>query len=440
MFGSSKTTTVGAEFVQLALSTPNGVGLVGASTYPQLERTSKKQVMDMIPEEFIESYQKKDNIMTLINGYEIMFRSFDDEQKLRSLNLCHVIMEEANGTSFAIFTQLQTRLRHHATNDHKILISTNPDRNWVRTEILLKSSRIFGAKEKYSRKSEEINPNISSHISRTEQNTYLPKDYISSIRVGKPEWWQKRFLEGSFNMSEGAIYPNVQQSIVDISPEEIKHNVKTKGWKVVAGVDYGLVDPTTLILVAIDPTEGIAYAYDEYHKRQLPVPHHAKEMKKRMEHIPLGGLQGLLGDPSGARRNVNDRRSLFDHYAEYGLFFTKADNRIDSGIMKVYSYLEMGKFKILKHMVNTIEEMTEYRYKSTDMDEQQTEKPADGEDHMPDTIRYILTTLPDDPDLLKTQTYGYDDFRTPSSESHLPFELQDSMSDYMGDTSSWLNY
>lgn len=89
-FGSAKTSTCGAEFVHLALNTPNGVGLVGASTYPQLERTSKKQVLDMIPSEFIESMDKKNNVMTLTNGYEIMFRSFDDEQKLRSLNLCHI--------------------------------------------------------------------------------------------------------------------------------------------------------------------------------------------------------------------------------------------------------------------------------------------------------------------------------------------------------------
>lgn len=97
-FGSSKSTTVGAEFVQLALATPNGVGLVGAATYPQLERTSKKQVIDMIPSEFVESYNKKDNIMILTNGYEIMFRSYDDEQKLRSLNLCHVLIKVTRST------------------------------------------------------------------------------------------------------------------------------------------------------------------------------------------------------------------------------------------------------------------------------------------------------------------------------------------------------
>lgn len=128
-YGAAKTTTCGAEFVHLALNTPNGVGLVGASTYPQLERTSKKQIMDMIPSEFIESMDKKNNVMMLTNGYEIMFRSFDDEQKLRSLNLAHAWIEEANGTDFSIFTQLQTRMRHHSTKNHKILMSSNPDMN-----------------------------------------------------------------------------------------------------------------------------------------------------------------------------------------------------------------------------------------------------------------------------------------------------------------------
>jgi len=195
-YGSAKTVTVAAEFVQLALSTPDGAGLVGASTYAQLERTSKKQVLEMLPEEFIEHHHKTDNVVVLTNGYEIMFRSFDDEQKLRSLNLCHAIMEEANGTDFSIFTQLQTRMRHKATKDHKILISTNPDMNWIRSEILMKSKYIYGALENYHRSPADINPNISTHISRSDQNIHLPENYIADMIVGKPEWWVERFTRG----------------------------------------------------------------------------------------------------------------------------------------------------------------------------------------------------------------------------------------------------
>lgn len=444
-FGSAKTVTVAAEFVTLALKTPNGVGLVGATTYPQLERTSKKQVMDMIPEEFVENMNKKDNVLTLINGYEVLFRSYDDEQKLRSLNLCHALMEEANGTDFSIFTQLQTRLRHHATKEHKILISTNPDNNWVRSELLMKAYRIYGAREKYDRKPEDINRNISVHISRTDQNIHLPDGYIESLKVGKPDWWVSKFLYGSFNFSEGAVYPNFAKNIVEpdeMTAAEIRENVRKKGWKVYGGADFGIVDPTVLILFALDPVEGVLYAYDEYYQRQFPVPEHAKEMKRRMAHIPYGALQRLLGDPSGAKRNINDRKSIFNHYAEYGISFQPADNRIDAGILKVYAYLEMGRLRVLRSLSNTIEEMRAYRYKPHDMDEAPSEKPADGEDHTVDVIRYVVHSLPDDPNMLKNATYGAEDVRfREDSQSHLPFELQTNEDElYTMSHDSWMNY
>ena len=89
-YGSAKTSTCGAEFIMYALTTPKGRGLVGAATYPQLEETSKKQILEMLPDDFIDHTDKKNNKWFLTNGYEILFRSFDDEQKLRSLNLSHV--------------------------------------------------------------------------------------------------------------------------------------------------------------------------------------------------------------------------------------------------------------------------------------------------------------------------------------------------------------
>ena len=191
----------------------------------------------MLPLAFIRRQDKKDNVIELINGYEIMFRSFDDEQKLRSLNLCHVFIEEANGVAFSIFTQLQTRLRHHATDKHKIILASNPDLNWIRTEILMKSERIYGTKEKYPQNYSEINPNISTHIAKTEMNTHLPEGYIESIKVGKAEFWVRRYLEGSFNFAEGQVYPQFSDSVVDMTYEEVVNNIQHHGWQVIGGAD-----------------------------------------------------------------------------------------------------------------------------------------------------------------------------------------------------------
>lgn len=439
-FGSAKTSTCGAEFLLLALNTPKGRGLVGASTYPQLEQTSKKQIIDMLPAEFIEDVDKKNNIWTLTNGYEILFRSFDDEQKLRSLNLCHVWMEEANGTDYSIFTQLQTRLRHHATKDHCILISTNPDMNWIRQEVLIKSEKIVGSTERYAQPKEDIDKNISTHIAPTELNIYLPENYVEDLSQGKPDWWIARYLNGSFNFSEGAVYPNFPSTIVDIDPATIRHNIRTKGWKVLAGGDFGIRDNTVLLLAALDPYEGIVYVYDEYVANRVAIPTHAKEMKRRMEHIPFGALIKIVGDPSGKRKNLSDSRSVFSHYAEYGIHFQEGDNRIDNGIMKVFSYIEMGKLKVLSSVKETVKEHLNYAYKPVDLGEKISEKPIDKDNHTVDSLRYIIQELPDDPDALRTETYGADSRSLTQSQEHLPFALRTDDEDDPYYKDAWMHH
>lgn len=426
----------------LALTTPKGVGLVGATTYPQLEQTSKKQILDMLPEHFIESVDKKNNVWTLTNGYEILFRSFDDEQKLRSLNLCHVWLEEANGTDFSIYTQLLTRLRHHATKEHKVLISTNPSMNWIRQEILLKSDAIIGSKEKYVQDKDDVDKNISTHIAATEMNTFLPPNYVSDLKVGKPKHWIDRYLYGSFNMSEGAVYPNFSTTIVDIDPSEIRKNVKEKGWKVLGSADFGIVDNTVLLLAALDPYNGIVYVYDEYVANRVGIPTHSKEMKKRIEHVPHGALIKLMGDPSGKKKNLSDNRSVFSHYAEYGIHFHAGDNRLDAGIMKVYSYIEMGKLKVLGSLKETVKEHLNYIYKPVDLGEKVSEKPVDKDNHTCDTLRYLIQELPDDPDQLRTETYGADSRSLGrDSQEHLPFELRTDDDDNMANyKDSWMHH
>ncbi|MER2006281.1 MAG: phage terminase large subunit [Psychrobacillus sp.] len=441
-YGSAKTSTCGAEFVSLAIGTPNGRGLVGAQTYPQLEQTCKKQIIEMMPSELIASYNQQKNEMVLTNGYEILFRSFDDEQKLRSLNLCHVYIEEANGVAYEVYTQLQTRLRHHATNNHKIIMATNPDGNWIKTEILLKAGRIVGSDVKYPRKKSEIDPNISVHIAKTALNTFLPRNYIADLRANKPDWWIRRYLDGSFENAEGRVYPNFESAIEDkLTYKDVVHKIKTEGWKVLGMSDFGIRDNTVLLLAAIDPREGMVYVYDEYVRNQVAVPSHAREMKNRMQHIPLGSLQNLVGDPSGAKRNISDMKSLFSHYAEYGIHFQKGDNRIDAGIQKVYSYLEMGKLKILSHLENTIEEHVNYMYKPVEIGEKADEKPIDKNNHTCDSLRYGIQTLPDDPSQLITETYGAQNFiRQGEEQNHLPPQLQDDEDNYSNMQNDWYTY
>jgi PBSX family phage terminase large subunit len=440
-FGSAKTSTCGAEMIRHFLETPNGQSLVGAQTYTQLEETAKKQILDMVPEELREEYLIQKQKLILKNGHTVLFRSFDDEGKLRSLNLTAWWIEESSEVSYDVFSQLQTRLRNHATKKHMGILSTNPDLGWIRGEFLLKSSNITGATELYHQAPDDINPDLSTHIAATSLNTYLPDDFYDSVARNKPEWYIKRYLEGSFSFTEGAVYPTFSKHIVDMEPEDIRDSVRKYGWRVYSGADWGLRDPTVMLLAAVDPKTGTVYVYDEHYEANKPIKHHAKIMNGKLEHIPFGSLMRMVGDPSGARRNMNDKRSIFDHYAEYGLFWQPGNNRIEPGIQKVFSYFDMGKLKILKSCVNTITEGVSYKYKPQELDAKKNldEKPEDKDNHAMDTLRYIVQELPDDPDQLINPSYG-EPVGNGVDESHLPYALRSDDDPYASESDAFMYY
>jgi phage terminase large subunit len=408
-YGSGKTKTSVMEIIKHVLETPNGATLMGAQTIPQLEQTNMKEFLESFPRPLVKAYHKQKMYVDVVNGHRVLFRTLDDETKIRSLNLTAFHIEEASTVPESIFVQLQTRLRSDATKRHKGILSSNPDVNWIRSKFLLQSANIQGATQKYFIDPKEINPSFSTHIAATHLNRFLPPDFFEVTAMGKPDWWVKRYLEGSFDYSEGMVYPMLSQHIIE--PFDIIDKIKSEGWEVFAGADFGLRDPTVLLMAAIDPKDGTVYVFDEHYEAGKPVSHHAGIMKEMMQPIPQGLMRQPVGDPSGQQRSKNDLRSLFSHYAEYGIHFKPGFNRIEDGIQKVYSYFVHGKLKIFNTCHNLIKEGVEYKYKLQELDDKKNsdEKPVDKNNHAMDTLRYIIQELPDDPNQLVNRSIGFTD-------------------------------
>jgi phage terminase large subunit len=434
-YGSAKTSTCAAELIKLTLSTPGGTSLVGAATLPQLEQTAKKDFMSMLHPSLIDTYSIQKNYIDLINGHRILFRPLDSEGKARSLNLCFIWIEEASEVGFDYVVQLQTRLRNHATNRHQMILSSNPDLGWVRNEFLLKADEIHGAERAYFVPEEDKNPNISVHIASTRLNKYLPSDYYASVARGKEQWWVERYLNASFDYAEGAVYQTFGDHIVP--PFKIPDS-----WERLGGSDFGIRDATVLLMGAIDPDKGTVYIYDEYYKNNLPVPEHAKRMREMVEKVPYGKLKSLVGDPSGKRKGITDMRSIFDHYAEYGLWFKDGDNRIDSGIAKVQAYFSLKRLKVFNTCANTIREGLNYKYKPLELDSKKNpdNKPIDKDNHAMDSLRYLVQELPDDPSQLIQKSYNARHYKGRTENGKIPFALQTDDTKKPTSHSAWLYY
>lgn len=421
-YGSGKTTAGAWETLIHVLNTPGGMTLIGAQTYPQLEQTAQKEFMQIVPDELVEDYLKQKNMMIMKNGHVVLFRTLDDEGKIRSLNLSMAWIEEASEVKYDIFVQLQTRLRNHATKHHQLILTSNPDMNWIKTEVLLKADKIHNPQSTYLQDPDEINKAISVHIAPTHLNPYLPDDFWDTVAKGKPDWWIRRYLYGSFEHTSGQVYPMFADYIIE--PREIP-----KHWQRLFAADFGLRDPTVMLAGAIDPKLGELHIYAEHYEAGKSVKYHASKMKEMIRPVGMGLIRSIVGDPAGKRRSEKDYRSLFDHYAEYGLYFKPGLNKIEDGIMKVYGYFEAGKIKIHANCRNLIRELGLYKYPEQELDAKKnpSEIPIDKDNHTCDALRYMIAELPDDPDeLINIAYFPAENYATiGKDQSHLPHALQD---------------
>lgn len=409
-YGSGKTRTTDEEMLMLALENPGTAGCVTAATVKQLTETSQKTFFeDVCPPPLIKEHKKQESKTILVNGTEILWYTSDDEGKLRSLNLGFFKMEEASEQKYEIFAQLQTRLRNNKMKNHTGLLASNPDMNWIKTKFLLQAGNIHGSDVDYSLQMIGNNPDVSVHIAPTRLNIYLPANFESGLRVSKPEWWIRRFLEGSFEHTEGAVYPNFSKTVIE--PFEIpKHWFHFR-----VGHDHGLRNPTAVVFAAVnafrDDTDlklPKVVVYDIHYEAGKLVGYHAERIKERLKKLPYGSLQVLKTDPSTKNKDPITGRSVQGYYHEHGIFFQPANNSLDYGLAKVNTYIESGALKIFNTCKPLIEEGVNYKYPEQELIDEKNpdEKPRKYQDHAMDALRYIIVDLPDDPENIIAQSHA----------------------------------
>jgi phage terminase large subunit len=401
-YGSAKSRATLQEIFLRALNNAGGTGLLTAPTLLQLKRTTIKTFLnEIVPQSLIRSYNKAEGELTLDNGFTFYLIPSDDEEKLRSLNAGLVHIEEASGISRSIYDQILTRMRDQQTSDKLVLVCSNPDLGWIRDVFYENIKRANTQHPEHDR----YNPQITTYIWKSTQNPYLPKDFIDNISSGKPKWWVKRYVDGSFEHAEGMVYPNIGDSI--IPTQKVNDN-----WERIVALDHGLRNPTACLVGAIDPQTGQIHIFKEYYKPNTLVPEHARNIKQFLDDAKatLGNTRFMVIDPSAKNKTdpINGK-SVQALYQEYGLYFQPANNHIEAGILKVNSYIELGRLKIHDTCPNLIRELQNYKFPELTTEQQDSnlkEKPIKANDHAADALRYMLMRLPDDPNNLKTSSYN----------------------------------
>ena len=191
-FGSGKTFSGSLLGIILALKYPGIRGLVGAQTFTLVRDTTLvsyfEHLENMGLKEGIDyNYIKSENKLVFSNKSEILFRHLEEPEKLKSLNLGFVELEEMSDVPRSTFDMLLGRLRQAKKPDwvnfkYRIFGHTNPQetKGWIYEYFVEKKP------ENYRR---IIAPT-------TENAKNLPKGFIESMKERYSEEYFKRNVLG----------------------------------------------------------------------------------------------------------------------------------------------------------------------------------------------------------------------------------------------------
>ena len=176
-YGSGKTFSGSLLGILLAVKFPGVRGLVGAQTYTLVRDTTLQTYFEHLENfGFVEGedYKWSSSLqkLTFKNGSEIIFRHFDEPNKLKSLNLGFVEIEEMSDIPYDTFKMLLSRMRQKVKKEwkgfrHRIFGHTNPEmqKGWVYKTFVENSAS-----------------NYRLISAPTTQNIYLPEGFCDELK------------------------------------------------------------------------------------------------------------------------------------------------------------------------------------------------------------------------------------------------------------------
>ncbi len=294
-YGSGKTFAGSLLGILLAMKYPGIRGLVGAQTYTLVRDTTLQTYF-----EHLENFHFTENIdynwsgslqkLTFRNGSEILFRHFDEPNKLKSLNLGFVEIEEMSDIPYETFKMLLSRMRQRVKKNwkgfrHRIFGHTNPEihRGWV-----------------YKTFAENPAPNYRLISAPTTQNIYLPAGFCDELKKLYDEQYYNIFV-----LAQNGEYNN-GLVVKDFTDENIKDISYQPEMDLHVSCDFN-VDPMCWVLA--HKTDDKVFYFDEIAMENTTTAKACEEVCRRYpEHK---GRIIINGDASG------DNRSCTSEYTNY---------------------------------------------------------------------------------------------------------------------------
>ena len=332
-----------------------------------------------------DSYNMHTRTLTLSNGSFLEFKSYDQDLDKHAGTSRHFVWFDEE-PPHSIFEENMMRLMD--TDGHWWLTMTPVEGyTWVAEEIYEPAA--LGLTDTCVVK---VNTNDNPHL-----NTVAIKRAMSYLS----EEDQLTRQAGDFIVQGGLIFKAFDASIhvtdnIIINPKNGRH-------RVIASMDLGIANPTAWLWHVIND-DGVVFTFHEEYDTGLTIPQWSKRIKEyesKLKRVP----ELRVGDPSIVQRSAQTGLSNRLAYSQEGIYIALANNDLDSGILKMMSYLyhdedQKPMWYIHSSCRNLIREMRRYQneeWASRKLKDKNNkkEKPRKKDDHAIDAARYMFSFLPE---------------------------------------------
>lgn len=380
-FGAGKSRVGCEKGYFLSIKYPGNKGLIIRKTFASLRITTMDTwFRHVCPKEHIKSYNQETHICELVNGSQILFLGIDDPERLGSLEVGWIFIDEAIELSEADYIMLQGRLRLSSVPFRQLFMATNPS-----------SNQHYLYKEFFESGSLDCEVVEANSL----ENPYNPVDYTRSLQTLTGRYYQ-RYVLGKWVGFEGLVYDQVDVQQLLCQPFEVP-----EGWPRYRAIDFGYTNPFVCQWWAVRPTDAEDshlpgyYLYREIYLTKRTVKWHAVDIKRYS--------QGEYYLDTFADHDAEDRATL----EEAGIVTTRAVKDIGVGIQTTYQLLAGNQVFIFANALveadqtlygahkptKTIEEFGNYRWAQGTNNQNAKEVPQNRDNHGMDAMRYFFHTL-----------------------------------------------
>ena len=352
--GSGKTYLGPRWLYKQIVAHPEGHFLVVAPVSKTLYRATLPALREFLERDLqLGVWMKSEETFRLHTGGKIYMGTATEPQRLEGIHCHGVWLDEPGQMKQDIFA---IALRRTGFHQAPILLTTTPyGWNWLKTEVW--------DKWKAGEPGYEV-VNFPSWW-----NPSYPLAELERARRDLPAWQFRMFYLGEFERPIGLVYE-------DFNPKEHLVDPLTipQGWLRLGGVDFGYQQPTACAWIALGPG-GQFYVYRVYKRRGLVDEENARNIAGLSSGEKMTMLYADAENPGGIAI-----------YRAAGLPVLGIKPPVLESINQVITLIRNKRLFCFKGLAPFEAEMGSYFW----AEKEGIEKPAKGNDHLMDAMRYAL--------------------------------------------------